>query len=236
MRREHTTPQGGGYLDWLKSLGCVFYAPLDQENGLKDLISGITGCFPSGNTNSTVTWDPALQMYVIDNQCSGYAGLWWDGLNMFPDAVNGSTLMRNVTKTILCTTRFIVDPGYNYYNNVIGIGAANNGLVQNVGTGTNRQVAEYICPYVQMNLRQGTTAKIGLRRDGLSLYTILNGAWNTQNDNDSWGQYYYTRFGQRVSLANISSGNGPRTYCAMKEVYVFAASLDLSTIRTIQGY
>lgn len=27
---------------WLRSIGCVFYAPLDYENGLADIISGTT--------------------------------------------------------------------------------------------------------------------------------------------------------------------------------------------------
>ena len=36
-KREHTTAQS--YIDWLKSLGCVFYAPLIQGD-TRDYISG----------------------------------------------------------------------------------------------------------------------------------------------------------------------------------------------------
>ena len=235
MRREHNKAEQS-YIGWLKSLGCVFYAPLDQEHGMTDLISGVTGTVPPANTNCSITWDNTLQMYVIDNQCPYYAGLWWDGLNMFPNAVNGSTLMRNVAKTMLFTVRFITDPAYNYCNSVIGIGGGDNGQTYNVSTGSSRQLAEYLAPYMQVGLRAGTTAKIGLVRDGLKIWLLYDGAWYSQNNNDTWNQVYYTRFGQRMCIANISNGNGSRTHIAGKDAYVFNTALDLATIRKIQGY
>lgn len=51
MRREGLTQQS--YIDWLKSMGCVFYAPLTEFDS-SDNISGQP--MQQGN-NGTVTWD-----------------------------------------------------------------------------------------------------------------------------------------------------------------------------------
>ena len=35
-KREHTANQS--YIDWLKSMGCVFCVSFDHEDGLKELV------------------------------------------------------------------------------------------------------------------------------------------------------------------------------------------------------
>ena len=60
-RREHITSQS--YIDWLKSLGCVFYAPL-TEFETRDLISGSQ--MQQGN-NGTVTWDANEQAWFFQD-------------------------------------------------------------------------------------------------------------------------------------------------------------------------
>ena len=55
-RREHITSQS--YIDWLKSLGCVFYAPLIQGD-TRDYISGQDIVI----SNGTVTWDNSENAY-----------------------------------------------------------------------------------------------------------------------------------------------------------------------------
>lgn len=77
MKREHIKSES--YIDWLKSLGCVFYVPLDYENGLKDLISGTTGSIVTG---SSITWDANENAYLIKKEGSGYCALEWHNLNM----------------------------------------------------------------------------------------------------------------------------------------------------------
>lgn len=62
MKREHITEQS--YIEWLKSLGCVFYVPLDYNNGLKDLISGSQ--MQQGN-NGSVTWDSNEQAWYFQD-------------------------------------------------------------------------------------------------------------------------------------------------------------------------
>jgi len=56
MKREHTTSQS--YIDWLRSMGCVFYAPLIQGD-TRDYISGQDIVI----SNGTVTWDNSENAY-----------------------------------------------------------------------------------------------------------------------------------------------------------------------------
>lgn len=60
MKREHIKSES--YIDWLKSLGCVFYAPLDQENGLTDLISGTIGTVQH---NNSAVWNNNENAYLF---------------------------------------------------------------------------------------------------------------------------------------------------------------------------
>lgn len=56
MRREHYESQS--YIDWLKSMGCVFYAPLLQGD-TRDYISGK----PLEQSNGTFGWDSNIGAY-----------------------------------------------------------------------------------------------------------------------------------------------------------------------------
>jgi hypothetical protein len=88
--REHITSQS--YIDWLKSLGCVFYAPL-TEFETRDLISGSQ--MQQGN-NGTVTWDANEQAWYFQDL---YANVYdvvasWQNLSLPFDITNiGFTLL-----------------------------------------------------------------------------------------------------------------------------------------------
>ena len=89
-RREHITSQS--YIDWLKSLGCVFYAPL-TEFETRDLISGSQ--MQQGN-NGAVTWDANEQAWFFQDL---YANVYdvvasWQNLSLPFDITNiGFTLL-----------------------------------------------------------------------------------------------------------------------------------------------
>ena len=89
-RREHITSQS--YIDWLKSMGCVFYAPL-TEFETRDLISGSQ--MQQGN-NGTVTWDANEQAWFFQDL---YANVYdvvasWQNLSLPFDITNiGFTLL-----------------------------------------------------------------------------------------------------------------------------------------------
>ncbi len=61
MIREEVMLQS--YIDWLKSKGCVFYAPFDQENGLRDIIGGTTGSAYSNTNSQNLQWNSSVGAY-----------------------------------------------------------------------------------------------------------------------------------------------------------------------------
>lgn len=71
MKREQITQQN--YIDWLKSMGCVFYAPL-VENDIKDYISGSQ----LEQSNGIITYDNNENAYRFNGPYSTnqYVGLW----------------------------------------------------------------------------------------------------------------------------------------------------------------
>lgn len=81
-KREHHTAQS--YIEWLKSLGCVFYAPLTNGD-LTDHISGQ----PLVVTNGTVTWDSVENAYKFygPNTLNTYIA-HWQNLNLNLDTSN----------------------------------------------------------------------------------------------------------------------------------------------------
>ena len=89
-RREHITSQS--YIDWLKSLGCVFYAPL-TEFETRDLISGSQ---MQQGSNGSVTWDSNEQAWYFQDL---YANVYdvvasWQNLLLPFDITNiGFTLL-----------------------------------------------------------------------------------------------------------------------------------------------
>lgn len=60
MRRE---AKQQSYIDWLKSLGCVFYAPLTQ-NDLTDHIGGTTGV-PVNASSGNLVWNSSQNAYRL---------------------------------------------------------------------------------------------------------------------------------------------------------------------------
>lgn len=89
MRREHKSEQS--YIDWLKSLGCVFYAPL-TENEVNDVIGG--GVF-SLTAGENMTWDSNKQMWLFEDNVyipgqnvGGRIGRWTNVSNMGFDITN----------------------------------------------------------------------------------------------------------------------------------------------------
>lgn len=64
MKREHKSEQG--YIDWLKSIGCLIYLPLSEG----DLQDKITGNYITLTGNGSLTWDSTQQMYLCTTSSS----------------------------------------------------------------------------------------------------------------------------------------------------------------------
>lgn len=77
MSKRHHCPSQS-YVDWLKSLGCVFYAPL-IEGDTRDYISG-----QDITIIRSVTWNLSENAYYFQfTSTSQYGSIAeWNGLNM----------------------------------------------------------------------------------------------------------------------------------------------------------
>lgn len=109
MRREHKITES--YVDWLKSLGCVFYSPL-TEFETRDLISGQP--MQQGN-NGSVTWDPNEQAWYFQDLYQNTFDVIasWQGLNLPFDTTN--------IGFSLCYEIKLVQNGYNQWSSALGM-------------------------------------------------------------------------------------------------------------------
>lgn len=85
MKREHKLEQS--YIDWLKSLGCVFYAPLNGVNGTMDVINNVQ---LTTTGYGAYSYDAAKDMYLITtpSNYNQHIGKWANGIDSsstFPD-------------------------------------------------------------------------------------------------------------------------------------------------------
>ena len=210
MKREHITSQT--YIDWLKSLGCVFYAPLDAENGLNELIQGWT---PNINQNMTCVWDANEQAYLLTGNSSSYAALMYNGKSLGNSAkIGGSAAFVNYT--IIGDFKEVTR--YDTYDTMFGNGGADNYFV-NISTGTTRNVLFFACR--EMALRNNKTCQLNAwynmsqtRNGGQMVYTYFQNQQIETASSASWGQTYYQTMDEHVSL-------GCKSVCYVKNLYIF---------------
>jgi len=65
-KREHTTLQSGDLIDFLKSIGCIIYLPLAEN----DFQEKITGNYLQFTGNGSLIWDSDQQMYLCTTPSS----------------------------------------------------------------------------------------------------------------------------------------------------------------------
>lgn len=84
MKREHKSEQS--YIDWLKSLGCVFYAPLNGVNDTMDVINNVQ---LTTTGYGAYSYDAAKDMYLITtpSNYNQHIGKWANGIetSTFPN-------------------------------------------------------------------------------------------------------------------------------------------------------
>lgn len=246
MRRHHKSKNGGGvdpqWMSKLQEMGCVFYAPMDQTNGFKDLISNNVGSVPSGNNNCTVTWDSSINAYVINNNKNDWAGFWWENLNLFPDMTT-SDYWAKCSCTWIVTYRWMTAPpsSGNKYNSTHGFGSADGGELSSVGgSGSTRQVSEYCAPIGHglplttgvWVMATGTNKWNNSGYNRTRIYYQDNGIQKS-TVTENWSLKYQTRFGSRFWLAGTLPNNASPTHMAVKNVYVFNNALTATDIQRI---
>lgn len=208
------------YINWLKSLGCVFYAPLYQ-NDLKDYISGE---IPTTDTNCTVTWDENKGMYKLysnRNNGQNVGSLNWR-----------SGLLTNFSNGDACTALITVQENQTSGNgycamitipNLYGINTSNVNLTwicqRRYGNIIDTNLHKYAVTYPQNTGQSPVDVKF--YRDG-NLITTSN--WGMQS---SVGQ-------NTVGIGQVNNGSSYYEIYA-KDAMIFNRVLSQDEIKQIQN-
>ena len=212
-RREHITSQS--YIDWLKSLGCVFYAPL-TEFETRDLISGSQ--MQQGN-NGTVTWDANEQAWFFQDL---YANVYdvvasWQNLSLPFDISN--------IGFSLCYEINIYQNGYDsYFGAVIPLVSGGRTIALNARYATSQSHIWYKVAQVFPKY-EGTSRYSYTYSDGNIVSSVNRGT--TRYTGNSLTN---TRVDSNYRNSNFYSG--AKYY--MRNAMIFNAALTQTQIREIQ--
>ena len=215
MKREHKTTES--YVNWLKSLGCVFYAPL-TEGDTRDYISG-----QDMTIIQNVTWNSSNNSYYFQFTNTSQIGsiAEWNGLNMPLD-------ISNTSYGYLCEIKIT-----NWYNQQCGACPL---ILYGRPSASN---TKYTVPQLNVWYKVGymypptipnVTKYDKWYRDGTMTYQVNRGS-TTMTVPQSATTGIWTN--------NVpSSSFRPYTYAKfyMRNAMVFDRELTLSKIRKIQGY
>ena len=216
-RREHITEQS--YIDCLKSMGCVFYAPLDYDNGLTELIHNEQPTIQSG---ATVSWSTSENMYKFKIVSSSTSPNERAVTYSIPDMgfENGGPI------TLLCTVK-VVSVASNY-NSFFGMPDAYNIIF-------SQQNCAYICKarYSGVNFnnknKYAHTVPLmdGVHSVGLKWY--CNGTLYTTSN---WtGKVVIGSNTVSICQSNNSTGNNE---IYVQDAMIFNRELSLAEIKEIQ--
>ena len=221
-KREHTTQQS--YIDWLKSLGCVFYCAFDGITGTQDLIND-KSLILSGY--GSIAYDSGKDMYSITTPSSqGHDIGYWDngiGIGTFPnDDYSALYTAQRIT-----TTSGKAMHGVTPYSNNFRTCQA---LDMNYDGSSN--VASWPADVARVAASFCTTQ--GWRKyyqNGtlFGSYTIF-----AQFRPSNW-----VTLGNHLCLARtpVDSNSSHRNVSLyIGKTYIFNKALDITTIRQIQGY
>lgn len=200
-------------------MGCVFYAPMNGDSGLRDLISGTTGVIVSG---STATYDANEDCYFVKKAGSGYCAIEWHGLNMDlyndpNDYVKFSYLMEHKT----------VQGRYNNCSQTMYPCLYNRGHAANVGSQSH---------HLQLNVWYKRCVSY-FRDGGHQTLLYCNGSldWTTNYSSLRWSAL--TTPQQGVEWQNMGSYttdyNNHRAY--LRNLMIFNTNLSQAQILEIQN-
>ena len=210
-----------GYIDWLKSIGCILYLPLSYNGDLTDRISG-RSLILSGN--GSMVWNNAEMMYSITQPSA-----LWQGVATLSNGLN-STWFPNDRYTSLQSVKKITN------NNTLFISAGPSPI-----TTTSENTINAIGAYYNASGRTSgfpsTLAKVAYSSEG------TNGRNYYQNGSLYNHYAYYEPYlpsnwvqtSDGVAIGQVGSASRYGVSYYLKDVYLFDTDLDLTTIRKIQG-
>lgn len=215
MRREYTKEEQS-YIDWLKSLGCKFYAPL-TENDLTDNVNGVSPTYGTGSH----TWDAS-------------AGAW----EIKTTARSQNCLMYNIPNI------GNMEPSYKFTGCGEVYLKSYNGTCDflSLGTGfSDRSNAVSLIETHRYNgLGTSSWHKAAVTVSGTTVLFYLDGSLNKTSTTSTYMSLNVSRWTNYSTCAdNVVIGKVFNSYtfdAYVRNIMMFNDALDLATIRKIQGY
>ena len=214
-----------GYIDYLKSLGCVFYCPFDGVSGTTDLINNVA---MTVSGEGSILYDSTLDMYRVQTPSSQgkHTGYWNNGITAsgtFPN--NNFTTIYTIKKITSANNKSIF--GVSPYSDNFRTCQALNPNYNSTG-GSSSWPSTVTKVAIAHNYTESWRK---LYQDGV-LYTqasifaqFVPANWITSNSGLCLGR---TPIDSNTSFQSVSE--------YIKDVYIFNTALDLGTIRSIQGF
>ena len=219
-KRGHFEEQD--YIEWLRSMGCVFYAPLSENGDLQDRISGL----PLQLTGQgSILWDGSQQMYKI-TQPSLY--------DKYVAFLNN-----------YITVQDFPDDNFTTLHSIKKISNSSSKSINSMSPSTLDQVTSQ-----SLSAVYNSTGRTRVWPANLANVAYVSN--NDQRNRTFYqnGELYgtYAEYLPGIPSNWVMSGSGIifgftarasvflSTQYYMKEVYLFNTALDLQTIRKIQGY
>lgn len=209
MRREHFIKQS--YIDWLKSIGCVLYLPL-SENDFEDKISGNSLVYTGSGLQAS--WDSQNNMYI-------FTGPTYHSISYTLNTGWSASTFPTNSVTVMTTFKKVSTSGNGSFMCVGDYIPIGNATMQSGGTS---DVSRW-----NGNL---TKCAYSLSPSGRWFYLdgSLENTWGAYSPflPNNWGGYSWF----------VGSYIGYNSGCSVliKDVMMFNNVLDLATIRKIQGY
>ena len=237
------------YIDWLKSIGCTFYAPLTHNN-LYNLIDGAEGYTPDSRYSS-LEWDNAENAYKFTLIKAGYPGLQWDS-ELLPNAAIGQ-YMRDTQNTVISDVKYIsvssTTKHFGKYSAPIFLGKCTDVGYFNVNNNGTR-VFVYLTPYnhdidPQKRGNSTTYPTTGIwscwaSRRYVDDMIFTDNSFIKKNDyNANWNPQISQYSKYRPMVAGVPPDGGCfdcEIIMYVKNAYVFAAALTENQLTTIYAH
>jgi hypothetical protein len=207
-------------ITWLRSIGCVFYAPLDYENGLVDIISVTTFTTSGGGAGGTVTFDANQNAYLFQRGSGrGQAGHW-----------NNLNLNLQITNNVVQYYTFLFECNF---QSTIGRSPCVGGYTtSSQNTHLNGGMVTAYDAYNWHNYSFVSNGGIGeIYRDDI----LINSGFTTSLVKN-YGSIQATTINSYVSIGKSdTNGTAQATNLYAKQIYVFNTALSIQTIMQVRA-
>lgn len=212
-----------GYIEWLKSLGCICWLPLSSDGDMLDRISGesleLTG-------NGSMVWDGAKGMYHFTTPASKsqYVAFLDNGMNAssFPDD----------EFTTIVTLEKITDSNVRYFNGAMT-------PISNVDATQVSMMPAHNGTGRTSSWPTGVQKLAKVQSSDRAYVIYYNGSLNVSGNSSSGympSEWSVISNGLCVCTARNSGAITTNVQVYIKNIYIFNKALTLEDIRKIQGY